>query len=186
MQKTIAFDLDSTLADSTKIWCELYNLTFNQEICEADLYHWDIHTYVPHLKSHEETIKLFTHLWMNWWDSIPETSPYLGGLLKSVHDMDYRISIITNRHRETIPFVCKWLDKFEIPFDEITFINKMHGREKEQFPFNILLDDGHHNVNFSGDKLGVLFNKPWNTRLEHPHRVNTVSEFVDNYLMEQV
>ena len=39
MQKTIAFDLDSTLADSTKIWCELYNLTFTQNISENDLYH---------------------------------------------------------------------------------------------------------------------------------------------------
>lgn len=157
MQKTIAFDLDSTLADSTKIWCELYNLTFYQEISESDLHHWDIHTYIPHLKSHDETIELFTYIWVNWWDKIPETSPYLGNLLKSVHAMDYRISIITNRHRETIPFVCKWLDKFEIPFDEITFIDKMQGREKEQFPFDLLLDDGHHNVEIIKDgKVGGI------------------------------
>ena len=184
----IAIDIDSVLADTIIEWCNVYNDRYKDQIQKRTMPYmdktkmigWDIHKYVPITEN--EVYDIFAETWVENWDRIPPTEPYIADVIKEMKDAGHYISILSARKRNSYPAVMNWLNELKIPFDEITLIQS-HGRCKCSFPFDILIDDSYDNViKVEAPKKAILFTQPWNREFDYPERVNSLGEFVDKYL----
>lgn len=200
----IALDIDSVLADIIPIWCIEYNRRKEKDILsgktfpvqKADIVGWNFHHYLP--IEEMEVYDIFHVVWTKYWEDIPPTEENLGEVVNNIIKKGHRVSILSARKRFSIPMVAQWVIKHNIPYNDLIFIEDM--RPKSDFPFDILLDDGIHNVKeLDGKEIivgtgindipitkqnpkGVLMTQPWNINEDHPYKASSVSEFVRLYL----
>ncbi|HJT85056.1 MAG TPA: hypothetical protein VJ697_11280 [Nitrososphaeraceae archaeon] len=173
MNKTLAIDLDSVLADVLIIWVNEYNKLKNENISKKDIIVWDIPTILP--ISEKESESLFSYVWEHRWKDIPPTQKDIGNIIERLKLKNYRISILTKRERKTIPYVSKWLEINFIDCDELICI--FDATPKSVYPFDYLIDDAPHNIiDIKLPKKGILFNQPWNQHFNWPIRINLLSD----------
>ena len=170
--KTIAIDLDSVLADVMIIWIEEYNRIRGSTIIKNDITAWDIHTILP-INDIECNI-LFSMVWKNRWKEIPPTNKNIEKIIRDLNK-ENRISIITKREKDTIPFVYEWLKYNNIEYDDLLFVPDEI--PKSVYPFNFLIDDNPNNlVDIKFPKKGILFDQPWNKNFNWPRRIHSLDE----------
>lgn len=193
----VTLDVDSVLADIMVSWCQEYNRRRYKEIQQgkayplfkSDITMWDIHH--QHPIEEPEIYDIFHVVWTQHWQDIPPTEPNIGEVVNDIIKKGHRVSIVTARKRLSIPTFMQWLFKHNIPYHDLTIIED--NRPKSDFPFDILLDDGIHNVTHLvplpviddapiPQKIGVLMSQPWNLNEDHPYRAVSVSEFSRLYL----
>ena len=173
MDKTIAIDLDSVLADVLITWVNEYNRLKDANIAKEDIIVWDIHTILPITETESES--LFSNIWKYRWRDIPPTQKNIGKIIERLKSENYRISIITKRERKTIPYVYNWLETYDIHCDELICV--FDSSPKSIYPFDILIDDAPHNIiDIKLPKKGILFNQPWNKNFDWPLRINLLSD----------
>ena len=173
MNKTVAIDLDSVLADVLVIWVNEYNRLKDANIAKEDIIVWDIHTILPITETESES--LFYDVWKYRWKDIPPTQKDIGKIIERLKLENYRISILTKRERKTIPYVFNWLETNYINYDELICI--FDSTPKSIYPFDILIDDAPHNIiDIKLPKKGILFNQPWNKNFDWPLRINLLSD----------
>lgn len=172
MTKTLAIDLDSVLADTMIIWTAVYSNMYNTQISKNEITSWDITKILP--ISAEEISGIFVYVWTHLWKEIPPTEPNLANIVKQIHKKGYRISILTKRERETVPYVADWLDYYDIFSDDLIFV--YDATPKAIYQFDILVDDAPINlIDIISPKVGILFNQPWNLGFNWPIRVGSIS-----------
>jgi len=172
VNKTLAIDLDSVLADTMKIWTLVYSNIHNTTILKDDIKTWDIGKILP--ISAREISEIFIDVWTHRWKDIPPTEPDLAYIVRQFHRKGYRISILTKRERQTVPYVANWLDHYDIFSDDLIFIYDT--TPKAMYQFDILVDDAPINlIDVVSPKIGILFNQPWNLDFDWPIRVNSIS-----------
>ncbi len=100
--------------------------------------------------------------------SIPHL-PLLPSARMGLHQLEhrYRIVIITARRPYSRPQTLEWLQKHQIPFDEL-----YHTEEKTDVPENISLAVDDHPLHaLAYCELGIrvfLMDQPWNKDVDHP------------------
>lgn len=172
MTKTLAIDLDSVLADTMTTWTAVYSNIYKTRISKYEITSWDITKILP--ISAEEISGIFIYVWTHLWKEIPPTEPNLANIVKQIHKKGYRISILTKRERETVPYVANWLDYYDIFSDDLIFI--YDATPKAMYQFDILVDDAPINlIDIISPKVGILFNQPWNLCFNWPIRVSSIS-----------
>ncbi|HET8856561.1 MAG TPA: hypothetical protein VFM28_03440 [Nitrososphaeraceae archaeon] len=173
MDKTVAIDLDSVLADVLITWINEYNRLKNANIAKEDIIVWDIHTILPITEAESES--LFSFIWKYRWKDIPTTQKDIGKIIERLKSENYRTSIITKRERKTIPYVYNWLEANGIHCDELICV--FDSTPKSIYPFDILIDDAPQNIiDIKLPKKGILFNQPWNKNFDWPLRINLLSD----------
>lgn len=82
---------------------------------------------------------------------------------------------MTKRDRETVPFVAKWLDRYDIFSDDLLFV--YDDIPKSDYPYDIIVDDAPSNlIGLVSPKVGILFDQPWNKYFRWPIRVGSLME----------
>lgn len=172
-EHTIAFDLDSVLADVIITWIDEYNKRNNTKYKKENIIEWEIPNIIP--ITEEKCKMLFTFVWTDRWREIPPTEEGLAGTLKKIENKGYNILLLTKRDKNTIEYVIKWLELHDIIFDGISFIhNKI---SKHVYPFDVLIDDYPMNlIGIKKPKKGILFSQPWNHKFNWKFRINKLSE----------
>lgn len=175
IQKTIAIDLDSVLADVMHTWLDEYNLIYDAAVVKQDIVEWDIYK-VLHLS--EKCINdIFIRIWKHRWMDIPPTSEDISVVTKLLKNSGYRISIITKRDRDTVSYVSFWLELYNIYFDEIVFI--FDNAPKSCHPFFLLIDDAPLNaIEIVYPRRIVIFDQPWNKTLINYPRIKKLKELL--------
>ena len=174
MIQTIAIDLDSVLADVMIVWIDEYNKINKTNIKKSDITEWDIHKILPISK--KKSTSLFTNTWVKRWEEIPLTKKNNPDVINDIKRKGYRISIITKRERNTIPFVSFWLDKNKIIYDEIVFV--FDNQPKMKYPFDLLIDDSPDNLrNLQYPKKGIIYDQPWNKNF-YCKRISSLDEII--------
>ena len=69
---------------------------------------------------------------------------YVAKIVKQIHKKGYRISILTKRERETVPYVANWLDYYDIFSDDLIFV--YDATPKAMYQFDILVNDAPINL----------------------------------------
>lgn len=172
MKKTIAFDLDSVLADVMITWIREFNKKYNLNITKRDITVWDIHTILPitEIESHN----LFSYVWKHKWEKIPPTTENIPDILSDLK-VENRISIITRREKDTIPYVYEWLKRNGIEYDDLLFI--FDDFQKSMYPFQIIIDDNPSNlIDVKFPKVAILYNQPWNNNFKWPKRIDSLND----------
>ncbi len=173
MNKTLAIDLDSVLADVVVTWVNEYNRLKDSNIIKEDIVAWDIHTLLPITET--ESNSLFSDVWIYRWKDIPPTQKKIGKIIERLKIQNYRISILTRRDKKTIPYVYNWLEVNEIDCDDLIFV--FDSNPKSIYPFDILIDDAPQNIiDIKYPKKGILFDQPWNRSFYWPIRINRLSD----------
>lgn len=176
MKKTIAFDLDSVLADVMVTWIEEFNKKYDSKITKTHITVWDIHKILPITEI--ESYSLFSYVWKYKWQKIPPTTENIPDIIRNLK-VENRISIITRREKETIPYVYEWLKTNEIEYDDILFI--FDNFKKSMYPFHILIDDNPSNlIDIKSPKIAILFNQPWNKNFNWPRRIDSLIDLNKN------
>ena len=176
--KTLAIDVDSVLADTMIVWTDEYNIRNGARLSKYEISSWDVSLILP--ISPSEISCLFNDIWKQRWSEIPPTGERLGEVTRNIHRKGYRISILTKRDRETVPFVAKWLDRYDIFSDDLLFV--YDDTPKSDFPYDIIVDDAPSNlIGVVPPKVGILFEQPWNKHFRWPIRVSSLME-VDSLL----
>jgi len=154
------------------IWTSVYSKLYKTRISKHEITSWDIRKILP--ISAEEISEIFIHVWTGHWKDIPPTEPNLAQTIKQIHMKGYRISILTKRERQTVPYVANWLDYYDIFSDDLIFI--YDATPKAMYQFDILVDDAPVNlVDVASPKTGILYSQPWNLEFNWPNRVNSIS-----------
>lgn len=173
MNKRIALDLDSVLADVVVIWIDEYNKRKNTNLTKEFIKEWDIHTILP--IEFIDVHNLFNYVWENRWKDIPPIGNSLKQTILNFHNDDNKISILTRRDRKTVSFVAKWLDYHEIYSDDLLFI--YDSTPKSYYPFDILVDDAPINLkDIEPPRMGIVFDQPWNRHFIHDNRIRSLDE----------
>jgi uncharacterized protein len=171
--KTLAIDVDSVLADTMIVWTDEYNTRTGARISKSEISSWDVSLILPISPSNISC--LFNDIWKHRWLEIPPTGSRLGEVTRSIHRKGYRISIMTKRDRETVPFVAKWLDRYDIFSDDLLFV--YDDIPKSDYPYDIIVDDAPSNlIGLVPPKVGILFDQPWNKYFRWPIRVGSLME----------
>lgn len=167
------------------LWCRIYNQEYNKEypfkvITKEDITNWHVEKCLPI----EEKVfwDIYDRIWRLHWNEIPATEDRLDFKIHKMKQLGYSVSVITNS-KHTVENLM-WLDKMGINHDDFVYVKAL---KKADYPFNILLDDGYHNIEpIKLPRIGVLYNRPWNANIQHVFRVDSVGQFISEYLAHTV
>lgn len=186
ISKVVALDLDSVLADTMDLWCNIYNreylkgYPFVEGITKKHITDWHVEKCLPI----DEKVfwDIYDRIWTEDWRDIKPTEPNLPFKIHKMKQLGYTVSVITNS-KHTIENLM-WLDSLGIKHDDFVYVKAL---KKADYPFNILLDDGFHNIEpIKLPRIGVLFNQPWNASVQHVFRVDSIGQFIAEYLAHTV
>lgn len=105
--------------------------------------------------------------------------------LRRLRDAGHTIHVITNRSFGSHPgrsqsATASWLQLWNVPYETLTF-----AADKTIIATDYFIEDNADNY-LALEKAGceaVLIDRPWNRHLTDARRVNSVSEFVDDYVL---
>ena len=177
--KTIAFDLDDTLANLKDPMIECLNSFTGKKLQSNDLFKFDI-TDIYDITNENFFNCLIDNDILQNLEPFPETQLLLTNLLEN----DYNVDIITSRayHPAAFEVTKSWFTKYDIPYSRI--IISEHGKKKSDYftkEENVILfvDDRIENCEdfISSRKAGSvrLFDAPWNQQSSIT-RVTNLSE----------
>ncbi|MDH3313867.1 MAG: hypothetical protein OEM28_12105 [Nitrosopumilus sp.] len=130
----IALDVDGVLADVIISWLN-YSNTIRPNISKNDITNWNF------WKNHQiNQYDFYTELSSCWknWNSIPPTEENLSFVTKNLLEIG-QLDIVTARERSTDSFVKKWLNYYNISFDN--YVSVIDGPMKADLDYDVFIDD---------------------------------------------
>ena len=179
----LGIDMDGVIADFNAGWTWRYNRDFpgvvDRELSAADVVEWD----APVGLTHFETMDDF---W-SWAETCAEGRSLFYGLepyddaldaMWALHGDGHQIVIVTTKPPFAIDDTYDWLDRFEIPTEEIHIVD-----DKTLVDCDVYLDDAVHNVEAlvaARPQAAVhRFIRPWNDPVVGAGDVATWDDFVN-------
>ncbi|WP_316506670.1 5' nucleotidase, NT5C type [Nitrosopumilus sp.] len=172
----IALDVDGVLADVIQSWLH-YNNSIRKEISKSDITSWDFWK-----KFQINRYDFYHELSLCWkdWGSIPPTEKNLSSVIKDLSKLG-QVDIVTARESSTDPFVKKWLDHHNIPYDN--YVSVVDGPIKADLAYDVFIDDSPLNaLKFvENSKKIILYSQPWNQHISEiqVQRVSNFSEIIE-------
>lgn len=163
MKYNIALDLDGVLAELLEGFCSIYNERYKQNLSIDKINDWN---FFEQLGFSEDTLLDFLdEVWSKWW-IIPPTEHNIREYLEKISQFDQiTIDIVTCRSEKTIPYVRKWLKKYQIPFRSLIIAKDVN--EKFLLEYDIYIDDSPHLMELidskNTDTIAILYIRPWNS-----------------------
>lgn len=136
--------------------------------------HWHA---IPELVgcSNERFFRLMDEAW-SWPWRVPPEERGISEMMYELHRAGHRVMIVTRRTKGSHPFVCNWLDEFNIWFDDLVLQADVT-LSKFAFPIDCLVDDAPGAIKeaMESGKTLYLRTQPWNAGiLELPRNVKRV------------
>ena len=154
---TILVDMDDTIENLAEAWNNYLNKRHNLSVKLSDWTDWVLTEHFPMLTEEQCFEPLFLP---EFWKTVtpkPDARKYL----KKLWDKGFPIYIVTASHPDTVaPKIKSVLNKY-FPF--IDYQHIIICSKKQLLSGWYLIDDGAHN--FGGNYKGILFNNPWNTKI---------------------
>jgi 5'(3')-deoxyribonucleotidase len=173
----IAIDIDGVLRDQTTALRKRYLKEFPEH---ADLVKpitaWGIHEFYPIGK---EIYKLWFGPWAQDCFEFAQKFDGAGEMMEAVKMQGHKAYLLTSQVIRTEAFTVAWVDQHKIPHDGILFCH-----EKGLTRFDVLLDDGEHNLE-AVSKVGtraIAFDQPWNQGWQGERVVGTIPEKYAQFL----
>lgn len=176
-KKIIGIDLDSTLNNLEVVWLNRYNQDYNDNLKEWSK--WEVDEFVKP----ECGKKIYDYLHEpNFFynlDIKPNARKVVNFLSKH-----YELYIVTAYTPDTCVDKTNWIKKHKLNIDpkNIIFINN-----KTILKLDYLIDDGPHNFSRLNGTMGLLFDMPYNQKLEESKtlkRVYTWEDVLDFFIEE--
>lgn len=169
----IGIDFDDVLAPFVSICCDLCNEENGTAYMENDVTCWGFHG----SKAIEEISLYYNRKEVYEAQEVfPQASAFIQSLLKKGEV--YIITAVSG------PFMSLRAEQIRLAFPEIPESHILMGAAKDLVHFDILLDDGPHNILKSCADYPVLMRKPWNRDLSGILAVNNYEEFL--ILVDQI
>lgn len=170
----IAVDIDGVLRDFVGQVNKVYEEDFPGDTTPLPVTAWDMHQFYP---LGQRDPKAF---W-NWvfkrrgFSIFKYASPYTGSreMLDELRKQGHHICLLTTQPPGNESLTCDWLKIEGVTYDSLIF-----SREKGMFEYDILLDDGVHNLEKVTKGLPVCFDQPWNQEWKGV-RVKSYQGFLD-------
>lgn len=164
----LALDFDGVLSDTMKLWCHRYNQLYDRKITLNDIQDWDFFTSLG--LSFDEAYSIFNWCWSNQEMLTPLESDVTQHVNKIAEE--FNIDIVTSVIPEHIPDIKKWLDRYEIPYDNI-----IHSNKKHELDYSLFIDDSPDNITnmIKSGRNALIYTQSWNKHLEFP-RILSLSE----------
>jgi len=181
----IGIDVDGVLADANAATLPLVERYTGTHIEKDEITHWDYVSDTTGL-SVWHFVRLMGQAWQDF-ENMPIEEPTVANSLTQLMRRGHHVSIVTQRTRESFPFVCLWLDLHRIPYDDLIFTSGTF--DKLMFPIDILVDDSPRIITRAGhikDKILLLRDQPWNRNVDslppNVERVETLAGAVERIL----
>ena len=182
----IGIDVDGVLADANTATLPLVERYTGKHIEKDEITHWDYVSDVTGI-SVWHFVRLMGQAWRDF-ENMPVEEPTVADSLTQLMRRGHHVSIVTQRTRESFPFVCLWLDLHRIPYDDLIFTSGKF--DKLMFPIDVLVDDSPRIITRAGyieDKLLLLRDQPWNRNVDslpqNVERVQTLAGAVERILV---
>lgn len=171
----VAIDLDDVTVDFFQGVIDSMYREFDVLILKEDVVTWD-----------DNPVKLFDWKswgYKSWWDWMRQrdwlwaTFPAVPGAIGGIHRIraaGHYVECVTSKPSWAEPMVQKWLGKWRPDFNRVTIVDLDHPKH-EVSPADILVDDKPDNilgwVASADDRLGILYDQPWNRDMEMGERM---------------
>ncbi|KER06093.1 putative nucleotidase YqfW protein [Marine Group I thaumarchaeote SCGC AAA799-E16] len=171
----IALDVDGVLADVIQSWLN-YSNSIRQKIQKHEITDWNF--WKKFEINRYDFYSELSSCWKNW-TSIPPTEENLALVTKNLSDIA-QVDIVTARERSTDSFVKKWLEHYNISYDN--YVSVIDGPMKADLDYDVFIDDSPLNAfKFLKNKKNViLYSQPWNQHIveKNVHRISNLSEAI--------
>ncbi|KFM14509.1 putative nucleotidase YqfW protein [Marine Group I thaumarchaeote SCGC AAA799-D11] len=171
----IALDVDGVLADVIQSWLN-YSNSIRQKIQKHEITDWNF--WKKFEINRYDFYSELSSCWKNW-TSIPPTEKNLALVTKNLSDIA-QVDIVTARERSTDSFVKKWLEHYNISYDN--YVSVIDGPMKADLDYDVFIDDSPLNAfKFLKNKKNViLYSQPWNQHIveKNIHRISNLSEAI--------
>ena len=159
MNKSIAIDMDDTVADTVSRYLEWYNLEFNTQLTKDDIAGYKIYNYIP--KDHYRTVRSYPQR-----EEFFQDLPLIDNAVETIKALSehYDIYFASAAMEYPASFTAKyqWLQK-HFPF--ISDMNYIFCGHKHMLNCDILIDDSPRHIDKFPGK-GLLFDSEHNRQIE--------------------
>ncbi len=158
MPKTIAIDLDDTLAATASKVCLYIEEKINIKFTKKDIVNWSISSVIPQVEGHER--EMYAEVWKNPAE-IELEDPDIPNILDNLREK-FRVWIVTASSGED-KAIREWLEKKGVAYEG--FFHLEHSVDKHGVPGVDIYIDDHVLVaeNAARDgKTAILLRQPWN------------------------
>lgn len=162
----VLLDFDEVINTMVHHWVDTLNCIYGTSVNVEDVNEWDMRKSFPTLT--EDEIYNPLHL-QAFWNGV-EIMPGAKEGIKTLLSLGHEIYIVTSAHPDTIKWKAEWLQR-ELP--EIPWSHVVVASNKSLVTGDVLVDDGLHNL-YSGDYIKVLFDKPWNRKVDQSKFTDTI------------
>lgn len=156
---TILIDIDDTIIDLLRAWCNWLNFFHNLNVIADDITDWNIVKFFPTLTAEEVFSPLHNE---SFWKTV-KPKDNASKYVKKLIDDGFNIYLCTSTdYRNIYPkfeFIVKKYFPF-IPWKQVIVINR-----KQMVKADFLIDDGIHNHR-GGDYIKILMSAPHNRNYE--------------------
>lgn len=175
----VAIDLDDVTLDFFQGVIDSMYREFGVMLLKEDVTTWD-----------NNPVKLFdwkSHGYKSWWDWMKDhdwlwaTFPAIPGAMGGIHalrEQGHYVECVTSKPDWAEATIWTWMGRWKPEFQRVT-ITKLNDSKADATDAEILVDDKPQNIlewiESDEDRLGVLFDQPWNRGQIIPERVIRVA-----------
>ncbi len=160
----IAIDFDGVLCNTVQKWIEIFNSDYSTKYNNLKLSYNKITEFDFYKKfhiTHEDSRQIFVQCWESWNELCP-TEFFLEQKTKKLSELCSVMDIVTANDYSNKKYLEKFLQKFDIKYNNIVF-----EEDKEKLSYDIFIDDSLINAQkiFYSGKTVFLYNQPWNANV---------------------
>jgi len=169
LERVVALDVESVLADTHKAWITQYNKSFTIN----DITDWDFKS----LKAWNENLESFLEETDSLWNNSPEKHiPPMVPNLKEVTDRLKPFDIVTSRR--TLSGIKKWVDFYELEYRAIVYISEK--QSKADLKYEVFIDDNPALASkLKKDQFLWLISQPYNQNIQESRQVCRIDSILE-------
>lgn len=151
----ILVDIDDTMANLSKAWCQELNRLYGTNVAPSDIKSWNLAKYFPEIPEEKVYLPLHSNSFWATVEPLPDASKYI----KKLIDEGFDVYICTASFFDTIK--SKFQHVLGRYFPYIHWNKVIVIKNKKMVKGDILIDDGIHNLE-GGDYEKILMTAPHN------------------------
>lgn len=179
MNKVIYIDFDDVLCETARVLAKTIEREFGKVVAYNDILHFDLaKTFDLNEKETEWLFEIFHNA------DVLSRIPIIDGAaeaIKAWHQHGMTIHIVTGRPPATHTASKQWLEKYNIPYHKLSFVDKF-GRnhahvdgvdiltldDLKQLKFTVAIEDSPIAISFQIENTNnpvIIFDRPWNRNM---------------------